>query len=257
MLIRIWIPRPTKTILASIYGSEYALEAVCFCKWVSGWMSEWVSDENRGFTSQTPYEEPRRAVCGGRWQIRDFIIPIFGLAISIFRSAGPVQRSRQTAHLGPRRAWRGWSQGANGSLNTINIVLPSQYGCNSFAQHMYFVFSIAKIHSSKIQSWCVVYGGNEAEQKPNTDLQQLRHLSECCSSLSTNLCSQIVDHHLPSATDDPAGSGGGTNQELRRRPKPKQWPASLWLAAPHQMKLCNTQSKVAGVTFELRKIHLI
>ena len=67
-------------------------------------MSEWVSDENRGFTSQTPYEEPRRAVGGGRWQIRDFIIPIFGLAISIFRSAGPVQRSRQTAHLGPR--WR-------------------------------------------------------------------------------------------------------------------------------------------------------
>ena len=51
-------------------------------------------------------------------------------------------------------------------------------------------------------------------------------------------------HHLPSAADDPAVHGGGTNQELRRRPRPKQWPATLWLAVPHQMKLCNTQSKV-------------
>ena len=60
---------------------------------MSSFGCEWVSDENRGFTSRAlPYEEAR-AASGGQWQIRDFIISIFG-------SASRVRRKGQTGPLG-------------------------------------------------------------------------------------------------------------------------------------------------------------
>ena len=210
---------------------------------VSGWVGEWGS----GWVMKIEVSPRRRlmrnrggqsVVAGGKSEISSF-----PFSASPFPFSDPQALCKEA---GRQPTW-GWGGCEEDGVRAQMVpwtpsTLSSHLNMAATALHSTHVFCLFCCKDSFFQDTIMMCGvwrqWSRTKAKYRPHLQQLRHLSECCSSLSTNLCSQIVDHHLPSAADDPAVQGGGTNQELRRRPKPKQWqwPASQCSGWSHRIK---------------------